>query len=150
MHHYAGEDPSGALRIVLPMPTPSLNEFNGRRWYCKAKLKTAWVSALMCTPGLHAARTLVTTKRVLHIERRAPRMLDTDNLYGGCKPVIDALVTLGLLRDDKPKWCELHVSQCKPDRGEPAHTVILIEEAAGFAPGGTSEAGNAESATPAT
>lgn len=130
MHHYAITEPSGALRIVLPMPTPSLNAFNGRRWYAKNKLKTAWLSMLSLAPGMHAAHTVpVTTKRRVTILRVAPRVLDMDNLYGGCKPILDAMVTLGLLRDDKPAWLDLHVSQDRTTHREPAHTVILLEDA---------------------
>ena len=142
MHCYAITDPSGTLRIVLPMPTPSLNEWNGRRWYAKAKIKRTWWDAIALLLGMRVVST-ATTKRSVTIERHAPRMLDHDNAWAGVKPILDALVTLGLLVDDAPKWCDLHVSQHKTGRGEPPHTVIVIEdalslgEASGFAPGAT-------------
>ena len=63
----------------------------------------------------------------VHIERRAPRELDLDNLYGGVKPILDAMVELGLLVDDRPRWLDLTVTQRKPDKGEPPHTIIVID-----------------------
>lgn len=130
MHHYAIIQPDGALRIVLPEASPSLNEFIGRRWYAKNKLKTAWVQLLLLAPGMHAARTAPATKRMrLDITRVGKRNLDRVNLWGGVKPVEDAMVTLGLLVDDSERWCDLCVGQRRPEKGEVPHTILVVQEA---------------------
>ena len=127
MHHYAITEPSGALRIVLPLPTPSANEWSGKHWSRRYRLKAQWAKLLLVAkPGEHRAssRLRVTIERVM-----TGGGLDPDNLAGGLKPVLDAMVSLGLLLDDSPRWLELHVGQSKPGKGEPPHTVITIEPA---------------------
>jgi hypothetical protein len=39
------------------------------------------------------------------------RKLDPDNLSASCKPILDALVSWKLIRDDSEKWCEFHPAQ---------------------------------------
>ena len=72
-----------------------------------------------------------TGKRHLTIERHGKRELDTDNAYGGCKPLIDAIKRCGLIIDDNPKHCELEVVQVKLAKGEKPHTVIMLADALG-------------------
>lgn len=56
------------------------------------------------------------------------REIDTDNFHIGCKAWQDALVNVGLLKDDKPSTLKLgHIEWHKCKRGE-EKVVILIEE----------------------
>ena len=41
------------------------------------------------------------------------RLLDKDNLYTGCKSLIDACVMEGLIFDDSPDYVDLKVEQYK-------------------------------------
>lgn len=118
--------PDGALRIYVPRPTPSLNEWNGKRWFAKARLKTEWHTTLVLLVG--GNRTRPTERKRVHIERRGKRDLDHDNLWAGCKPVLDAMTACALIHDDAPKWLDLHVTQRRPEKGEEPSTVILVEE----------------------
>ena len=49
----------------------------------------------------------------LSITSYRKRLLDPDNLMGGCKPYIDALKTAGIIVDDRPENVELTVKQVK-------------------------------------
>jgi hypothetical protein len=52
------------------------------------------------------------------------RLLDKDNLYGSCKPLVDGLKYIGLIRDDKPEWIEL---ECRQQTGKAKQTIIVVE-----------------------
>jgi Holliday junction resolvase RusA-like endonuclease len=65
-------------------------------------------------------------KRKVKIVVYRGKLLDKDNLYAGCKGVIDAMRDINLLRNDSPKWLDLTVSQ-EIDRLNP-RTEIEIEE----------------------
>jgi len=41
------------------------------------------------------------------------RMFDRDNLWGACKPVIDAIGNLKLIRNDSEEYIDLTVAQEK-------------------------------------
>lgn len=52
------------------------------------------------------------------------RALDKDNLYGACKPLIDAMRGYKIIPDDTPKHINLYVDQEKsPDKS----TFVKIE-----------------------
>jgi hypothetical protein len=53
------------------------------------------------------------------------RLLDIDNLYASCKPILDALVKCGLIKDDSPDHCKLSVFQMT---GKNIGTEITIGE----------------------
>jgi hypothetical protein len=60
------------------------------------------------------------------ITRRGPKLLDVDNLAGGCKPLIDALRYEGVIPNDDPGTIELAFRQFKTRR-EDQGTEVLIE-----------------------
>lgn len=60
------------------------------------------------------------------ITRRGPKLLDVDNLAGGCKPLIDALRYEGVIPNDDPGTIELAFRQFKTKR-EDQGTEVLIE-----------------------
>jgi hypothetical protein len=49
--------------------------------------------------------------RCVKITRRGSRTLDHDNLVGGCKPLLDALVKVGLIEDDTPELVTVEYAQ---------------------------------------
>lgn len=51
--------------------------------------------------------------------------IDRDNLVAGVKPLVDAFVRAGLLRDDDSAHLELHVLQMRTQRNV---THVLVEE----------------------
>lgn len=56
------------------------------------------------TPGRRRNKTMGPVKAVLEITRYGIRELDQDNLVGGCKALVDALVCEGLIYDDNSRW----------------------------------------------
>lgn len=69
--------------------------------------------------GKYQVATLIVSYRT--------RLLDTENLYGGAKPIRDALEDLNWIYLDSPKWSVLKATQrlCKKDdeRTEVLHWV---------------------------
>ena len=66
-------------------------------------------------------------KRSVCITIWRKRLLDKDNLVGGCKQIIDVLKDLGLIYDDSPKYLDLKVEQnlCGKDN---KYTEIIISK----------------------
>ena len=64
------------------------------------------------------------------VDRFARRPIDADNAVAGCKPIVDALVTLGVLPDDHLKVMPHPptVYQHQVRKGIVERSVILIEE----------------------
>ena len=67
-------------------------------------------------------------KMSVRITQNRRRRLDPDNLVASCKPILDALVAWGLIRDDSEKYCHLEVRQTT---GIYAETSIEIENYTG-------------------
>jgi len=97
----------------------SLNEFlGGRHWASGRKhwkdTKRIWIPLVRAELGIPIPHS-EEGKRFVRIERwlgPRQRKWDDENRHGGSvKCVCDALVRLGWLRDDSPKWRELLVLQ---------------------------------------
>lgn len=54
------------------------------------------------------------------------KRLDRDNLWTGCKALLDALHAEGILRDDRERWAEIYVRQEEAQPGK-AGTLVTIE-----------------------
>jgi hypothetical protein len=67
-------------------------------------------------------------KRTVIIRRYSAGELDPGNLVGGCKPLIDALVRVGLIYDDRSKWLDAKYEQ-HPAPARHGRTEIEIMEA---------------------
>lgn len=59
------------------------------------------------------------------ITRYGPKLLDVDNLAGGCKPLIDALRYEGVIPNDDPGTIELVFRQFKAPKDEQGTSVII-------------------------
>ena len=114
--------------LRVPIPTPSLNEIQGKHWAHVDRQKAAMQWAVLA--GLSSGTKIpqATGKRKLVITRHGLGTLDADNLAGGCKSLIDALRYRGLILNDDPESIEVIFRQ-SPVKKEP-HTIVLIEEAA--------------------
>lgn len=111
------------ITLELPTAPPSLNTYKGLHPLAQHRLAMKlWgaVSAELLRAG-HGSRLRIAElkgrrawlrlispaegPRLVRIVRRyrsARYELDHDNLVGGCKPLVDALVKVGLLADDRP------------------------------------------------
>lgn len=125
------------IRIVIPMATPSLNQTQSMHWAKRRDLAQSWGIAIWVEQRKTAEPwPVATVKRKVTIERVGTKLLDRDNLWGGCKIPVDRLKSVSLIRDDSPEWCELEVTQRTCAKGEKPHTVITIEDtgSASFTP----------------
>jgi Holliday junction resolvase RusA-like endonuclease len=64
----------------------------------------------------------------LRITRYSCRPLDCDNYAGGCKPIIDQLRYVKLIRDDSPEDIEVEFRQVKVKTKAEERTEIEISE----------------------
>jgi hypothetical protein len=119
-------DPDSRVFVVdLPVATPSLNELMAwkhhpsmRRWrYARHRsfLERLLAKALDGSPLLQAGEP---RKVRVTVVRYSAGVLDDANLRGGCKPLLDVLVDLGVLHDDSPRWVEDRYEQRLGKRGE--------------------------------
>lgn len=121
----------GKWVMLIDRDPPSLNDrlvnVGPHRWKYK-KERDAWhwlVKAARLNfnvPVATALRRRVTLERLFNGRQRER---DLDNLSGGMKPIVDALVLERLIAGDDPKSVEIHYKQTKgPLRG----LVITIEQ----------------------
>jgi len=112
--------PSLSLNRLMRMHHTQVKRFEtGIRWQIRANL------ARLRKEGVEPKAT---GKRSVHLTRIGAKLLDEDNLAGGGKPIIDALVKEGLLVDDSPQWAELIFSQVPSKDPSLRRTVIELEE----------------------
>jgi hypothetical protein len=76
-------------------------------------------------------------RTVVRITRVAPRLLDPDNLAGGCKFLIDAMRHAGLIPNDDPASIELVTLQRQCRRGEERTEIELVRQNVEVSRGGT-------------
>ena len=119
------------VSIEIPMipPSPNVLRRKYRHFAVYKKLRDEWQKALIGFLHPHsryvlreAAQTNGQAKVFVTVFHK--RMFDVDNLVGSMKPILDALVNVGFLRDDDPKHISLHVTQ---EKAKEPKTVIGIE-----------------------
>lgn len=138
------------ITFELPTVPPSLNVYKGMHPMAQHRLsRKLWAD--VCTALVaqgHATRMRVVelkgrrawlalrspatgarNVRILRRHRRTCDELDHDNLVGGCKPLVDALVKVGLLADDRPGLATVTYDQ---ERGAGCRVEVraVLEEAA--------------------
>jgi hypothetical protein len=110
---------------------PSQNEFAFSSWRKGHRSKAEWKVLIRGSKDFLSVPR-AQGKRRLIIERHAKGILDESNLIGGAKGIIDDLVQLGLLVDDKPEFLELAKPiQARLAAGERRpYTLLILEEVA--------------------
>ena len=90
--------------IFIPKRTPSLNDWKGRHWRTYyQKYKKTWLQDLGWF--LHKRARVDRFRYMELISYQESRgFYDRDNHAGGCKPVLDAIKSLGWIFDDSEKW----------------------------------------------
>ena len=121
--------------LRIEKPSPSQNVLDRSNWRGRKASKDSWKMLIRGAPGfLDIPRAH--GKRRLTIERHAKGTLDEQNLIGGAKGIIDDLVQLGLLVDDKPAFLDLGKPvQARVQKHEKRPYTLLILEDAGDADG---------------
>lgn len=67
-------------------------------------------------------------KCYIEITSLRTRMLDKDNLIGGCKGLVDSLKKLEMIVDDSPKWVEVKYDQIVVSKGKQQTVIEIFEE----------------------
>lgn len=129
---YAKVTASWTFRIERDAPTQNVmgNNRGGGRWAYK-KERQIWVSWLSWHANEHLILNAEVKRRVTitRCYSGQQKLRDHGNLVGGLKPAVDAMVGIGLLRDDSPEWCEIYYHQRRVEKHERG-TLITIEELA--------------------
>lgn len=115
------------MKFTIPEALPSLNKTLRQHWASRANDNKRWgrmISMARVVESLQPANG----KRRVTIERHGKRMLDADNMAGGCKGFIDELCAFKLLVDDSPKWLELVTLHVPLTKGERPHTIVFLED----------------------
>lgn len=104
--------PTGpAIRVIVPRELISLNRFNGRHWATKHVETQDWEKDIWFGGASAQFQGPATERCAVRIVRVVPNhhrfIRDQDNLYGACKPVLDALKRLRLIVDDAQAWLYL-------------------------------------------
>lgn len=121
------------LWMMFERPITSGNRLTGRPGDRSAGWKyirerKAWAELI---PGVlfNARRD---TKRGVHVVRfmaKGQREFDEENLLRGVKPLMDALVVAGFLKNDSPKWRVLSYDQLRAEVPEPVvRTMVVLYE----------------------
>lgn len=114
------------IRLTLSSVPPSLNKYLRMHWAVKRQLRTNYQWEL--TTAFMATKDAIPEGVKIHviITIYHPRLFDPDNLYGACKPLIDAMRDCHFIKQDSPKWLRLKVEQVR-EKDNP-RTEIELEE----------------------
>ena len=96
------------LKVVVRRRVPSQNSTQYRHWRAYAKERDMWF--LLLRQAL-VPRAREQRKVSLVIRSYRTRLCDAANLVGGAKPIPDALIRLGYLYDDSPRWMQCSYEQ---------------------------------------
>ncbi len=138
------------IALELPTAPPSLNRYRAMHGLAQHRLgRKLWadVCAVLLAQG-HGTRLRVAEMqgrrawlrlispaagpryvRIVRRHRRACDELDFDNLVGGCKPLVDALVKVRLIEDDRPGLVTVTYEQAR-GAGCRVEVRAVLEEAA--------------------
>lgn len=101
--------------FIWPLCTPSLNEWQRMHWRDRVNLGDRMKVVARFVAQKHGPHPAEPAR--VEITRHSVGVLDQDNLVGGCKPLVDALVSAGLIVDDSPQWLSASYMQAKAERG---------------------------------
>ena len=100
------------LKLELPMKILSRNVLDRQHWAVKRKEKQHWCLLVRNQMRLNKVRfTEEKEKHSIEIISYRSRKLDYDNLVGGCKYLIDALIDEKMIYDDAPDYLDIKISQ---------------------------------------
>lgn len=113
--------------LVLPVIMPSLNKQLRMHWAKRQRLNKniAWhLRSVMGREEIaHRDRIAHVTIKVFSNAPKTAggraRRLDRDNLFGGQKPLVDALRHCGIIKNDTDLWLDLGVVESRDPVSEP-------------------------------
>ena len=104
---------NNVYRIALPIKIKSRNKLDRQHWAEKRRNKKTYALLIRNQMRLRKVPKAKEEKHTLIITSYRKRKLDPDNLVGGCKQLIDALVDEDFIFDDSAKYIDLQVEQHK-------------------------------------
>lgn len=90
------------LRLTFPFTPKPLNKSLRTHYHARNRESKAW-DGMIAVETIHKRPETPLPKAKLRLIRYSHRFLDFDGLVGSMKPVVDALVTCGILVDDSWK-----------------------------------------------
>jgi Holliday junction resolvase RusA-like endonuclease len=112
------------LEFTLPFATPSNNAV--MRMHHRVRSKEHLNNRLEVWAAA-GANPCLSDKCIVTVTRHSSRFLDWDNMGGGLKFLLDAMVKNGIIEDDNPKCIvKLNLEQVKCKQSE-AKTVVKIK-----------------------
>lgn len=88
-----------SLHLKIDALPKGLNKKLAMHWAKRQKENKAWDLMVACAVRDKLPNSPL-PKATITIIRHSYRFLDYDGLVGSCKPVVDALVTAGVIKDD--------------------------------------------------
>lgn len=125
--------PVATNRVVPPLPFElcfarpivSQNLYKSKSWWVYAKEAKAWreLMAEVATPLIGVQFSYSRWSLVRHYVK-PQRRFDYGNLVGGTKPIPDALVKCGIIKDDAEKYFKCEYDQVEATRNRTVLTLI--------------------------
>jgi hypothetical protein len=112
------------MKLIIDDVPESLNKTLRMHWAARNRYNTKWY-ALVRQQYVPVRKK--PGKMDVVISQMRKKLLDRDNLFGSCKPVVDGMVRAGILRDDSPAWLNL---ECRQMAGKIKMTIIDVEPCA--------------------
>ena len=97
--------------ITLPIKVESRNKLDRQHWAVKRKAKQQYQLFIRNQMRLKKVELAAKKKYSIEIISYRKKKLDYDNLIGGCKHLIDALIEEQFIFDDSPEYIDLKVEQ---------------------------------------
>ena len=97
--------------VVIPVRIQSRNVLDRQHWAVKRRTKQEYALLIRNQIKRKQISKAEKKKYKLIILSYRKRKLDPDNLVGGCKGLIDALIQEGFIFDDSPDYIDLKVEQ---------------------------------------
>ena len=110
--------------MELQMKVPSRNKLDRQHWAVKSKNKQIWALLIRNQMRLRKIRKTKEKEKftVSILCYKKDRLYDTDNVWGGCKQLLDAMVSEDFIYDDAPEYLDLKVQQIK---AKESHTMVI-------------------------
>jgi len=111
------------ISFILPRPTPSNNVLKNQHYFAYKKMREDFVD--LVREVVPTPKTPITRCEIF-ITRYGSTLMDWDNLYGGFKPLLDALIINLIIADDNPAVVtRLEAAQVKCKRSETQTRVVI-------------------------
>lgn len=134
-----GHDPSARVvaswSFFVDKEVESLNAHRvnaGAKWQQAAyrRERNNWSSWMMLCKSNERVPTATAKRRVRLVRQYTGRQraFDRDNLIGGMKPCVDAMVRAGILAGDAEQWAEIDYAQRKGGPNERSGLWVIVEE----------------------